>query len=746
MQKNQKMIKFRWKVAHWQKFVASKRQKAIKISWRKVVMISWLVIALGVNLINPTYAYSLSSTSCNDVEFIFARGSGEALGDVSYRAWQSSITAAMADVKDLKYNFYELGSQSYNDHQYPAVSVSGDALGIATLFGAYFYAGEGQLFGESVREGMLELKIHMTVTSRICPQTKYVLGGYSQGAMVLSKSLPSLDASKILYVATFGDPKLYLPEGEPDMWNHFKTVDACRGVNLSPYRTYVPDCKAYEGVLGSVRPYQPAQYTGKIGAWCNQSDIMCSSGLSIDDHTSYVSRNLYGDAAIYIRKKIATAFPRKVPASANEKANQHDVAFLFDLTGSMQWMAEKYQAEAERLAGLVWRAGGRVALYGYRDVSGPSALEKFCDFDTCTTESFHAGIKSMRFSGGGDDPESVLSSAKIVMRDLKWQQGATKSLLLLTDAGYHSPDRDGTTFDEVVALSLAIDPVNFYTLTPKSQMSKYTELTEATNGATFDIDSEIELSTETIYYRPVAKLNSLSFYGKVGEEFFFDASESYSLDGQTLTYDWDLDGDGKFELIDAGSKVRQTYTETFEGFIKVRVNTNDKSSTMTALVKVEAADEPEEIAKLKITGATLQNSTTAEIEFSTENTEKVLLTIDDAVMGFVKTNPTGGKITVADLTDQATIGLVPYSTAGKRGEVAKVSFADDKLEVVMPEPQKPNSKPGSSSNNSSNNNSGSQNSNPDSQDSAIKQDNQLPQIIPKAPNTGVRQTTHTSGQ
>ena len=754
MQKNQKIIKPSVKlvttkqkrVAFCGWFIKRKLKRKVKLrlaaDWRKLALTGWLVLALGVNLANPAVAYTSQSASCNDVEFIFARGSGEQLGGVSYQAWQSSIIAAMAGVETLKYEFYELGSKSYNGYQYPAVSVSGDALGFATLFGAYFYAGEGQLFGESVREGMMELKIHMGITSRICPQTKYVLGGYSQGAMVLSKSLSSLDASKILYVATFGDPKLYLPEGEPDMWNRYMTVDACRGVNLSIYRTYVPDCKAYEGVLGSVRPYQPAQYTGKIGTWCNQFDIMCSSGLSITDHTSYVSENLYGDAAIYIRKKVATAFPQKVPASSNEKANQHDVAFLFDLTGSMSWMSKRYQAEAERLAGLVWQAGGRVALYGYRDLSDSSSLEEFCDFSTCTTESFHTGIESMRFTGGGDDPESVLSSAKIVMRSLKWRQGATKSLLLLTDAGYHSPDRDGTTFDEVVAISLAIDPVNFYTLTPKSKMNKYTELTEATNGATFDIDSEIKLSTEMIYYRPVAKLNLPSYNGVVGEEFVFDAGESYSLDGQALTYDWDLDGNGDFELIDAGSKVRQTYTEAFEGFIKVRVNARDKSSTMTAMVKVEATDKSADIAKLKITQAHLQDSTTAEIEFATENTDKVLLTIDDAVMGFVKTDSAGGKVTVADLADQATIGLIPYSTAGVRGEAAKVSFADEQLEVVAPDSQRPNSKPDGSASD----NSGAQNLNSDILDSTIKQEGQLPHLVPKAPDTGVRQTAYSSGR
>ena len=60
--------------------------------------------------------------------------------------------------------------------------------------------------------------------------------------------------------------------------------------------------------------------------------------------------------------------------------------------------------------------------------------------------------------------------------------GATKSLVILTDASYHNPDLDGTTLDQVVALSKMIDPVNIYVITRGDVVSYYEEMTERTDG------------------------------------------------------------------------------------------------------------------------------------------------------------------------------------------------------------------------------------------------------------------------
>ena len=86
------------------------------------------------------------------------------------------------------------------------------------------------------------------------------------------------------------------------------------------------------------------------------------------------------------------------------------------------------------------------------------------------------------------------------MRELNWKIGANKSLVVLTDADYHNPDRDGITEADVVTLSKSIDPVNFYILTTPEMASSYTSLATQTNGGVYtsnlasafgDIETEI---------------------------------------------------------------------------------------------------------------------------------------------------------------------------------------------------------------------------------------------------------------
>ncbi|MBR2709703.1 cutinase family protein [Candidatus Saccharibacteria bacterium] len=356
-----------------------------------------------------------------------------------------------------------------------------------TTLGAYIGSGEVYKFGESVSAGIAELT---RVVNKECPDSKYVIGGYSQGAMVISKSLTTLDPDKIIYAATFGDPKIYLPEGEGII------PAACKNENLSDYRMYVPDCQAYKGMLGAVEPYRPEALAGKVGTWCNKYDIFCSSHLSISDHTAYVAENLYEDAAKVINAKVTTAFNIE-----NHYSSLHDTAIVIDSTSSMQPLYEKYKSEALRLAQETFASSGRVALYSYRDLAEAYNPLNHCSFETCTLEKITKELDRMELKGGGDDPESLLSASLHIMKEQKWRQGATKSLIVLTDAGFHNPDLDGTTLDQVVALSHSIDPVNFYIITTAKNETKYHELAVRTDGRVITETDSFSLLTDYILSR-----------------------------------------------------------------------------------------------------------------------------------------------------------------------------------------------------------------------------------------------------
>lgn len=646
-----------------------------RIRWRHLFISFGL--AIGTVLSASLQVARVSAASCDDVKFIFARGSGEKLVDKSSQAWISNITTLIRDT-GLSYSFYELGSRSYGGYQYPAVSVSEGLSGIANLLGAAVSAGEAFEFGRSVEQGKGELKAYIDFVSTSCPNTKFVLGGYSQGAMVVSGTLGQLDNNKVIYAATFGDPKLYLPEGKAKSGGRNRPLpDACRGVNLSNYRIYVPDCHTYEGVLGSYRPYQSTSYIGKLGTWCNKSDIMCSSGMSVSDHVSYVSEDLYGDAAELIRQKLSAAFP---DAIMNTKRNNHNLIFLFDTTGSMSSNIDQYRDEAKKLAAEVYASGGRVALFEFRDLKEDFPTRELCDF-SCSEAEFAQALDVLETSGGGDANESLLSAVLTTMNAVTWQNGATKSIVALTDAGYHSPDHDGTTYVAVTERSLEIDPVNLYVITTSSNMSKYGQLTSATGGKVFNLHDNISLSSGQIFSRPVAKLSMPEYRSQPGESITFDASASYSLNDEALTFDWDLDGDDIFEHCNTGPVISHNYRSTFNDFIQVRVKDTHGSSTMSAKVIVNN-NSANQLSKITHLSATMTDDEAVQINFSTD-ADQVLLSINDAVFGTTAVTNGAGNIAVENVDDAAIITLTPYRD-GARG-IARSAIVTKDGEITITE-------------------------------------------------------------
>ena len=441
---------------HIQKYGGQKT----KIKIRYLVMMLALCFSASIPKINA------NAENCQSLRIVFARGSGgERWNDQNYLTFKSTLETKLKTVS-LDYEFIDL--------DYPAVSVGINNLEVA--LGALIGSGDVYTFGESVNTGVRNLQ---KVVNNSCPNTKYVLGGYSQGAMVISKSLSKLNPDKIIYAATFGDPKIYLPEGKGIV------PPACSGENLSDYRVYVPDCQAYKGLLGAYIPYEPENYIGKLGTWCNKRDIFCSSRFNISDHTAYVSNNIYDDASMKIFAKITHHFGLE-----NHVSSLHDTAFLIDSTGSMNGMIDKYKAEAYRLAKETLDTGGRIALFDYRDLDDPYTPLEYCNFENCTLEAFESGLSRIVIDGGGDNKESLLSASSFVMRTLNWQLGSTKSLVVLTDDGFLQPDRDGIRIGDVIQLSKNIDPVNFYIITDSDTKDLYTELAEKTGGKVVDIENE----------------------------------------------------------------------------------------------------------------------------------------------------------------------------------------------------------------------------------------------------------------
>ena len=146
---------------------------------------------------------SAATDSCPDAEFIFARGSGSSLGDEDARKWREEIANALSF--NARFSFYELGSKTYNGTSYPAVPIGFEDTNtvLNTLSAVLANTKRFGAFNRSVNQGVTELIGRIETVSRSCPSTKFILGGYSQGAIVLGRALSKLDSSKVVYVATF---------------------------------------------------------------------------------------------------------------------------------------------------------------------------------------------------------------------------------------------------------------------------------------------------------------------------------------------------------------------------------------------------------------------------------------------------------------------------------------------------------------------------------------------------------------
>ena len=270
-----------------------------------------LLLCILFSHFNPPITNAASL--CSDFYVIFARGSGQGLNDIDHQSFSNAIKDIFNRLDGLTYNYYQLGESSRYGAQYPAIGIEQPKI----ISGAILSGGQSFEFGQSIQAGMQELKNLYHRVSSSCPNTRFILAGYSQGAMVISQTLSKFNSRKIFYYASFGDPKLYLPEG-------FGLLPpACRNKNFSPYRQNVPDCYVEQGLLGGLHPYIKQSFNQKVGAWCNIADFICGSSIDplgftdatqspnssmlariFNGHVSYSRFGAYREAAEIIYRKL----------------------------------------------------------------------------------------------------------------------------------------------------------------------------------------------------------------------------------------------------------------------------------------------------------------------------------------------------------------------------------------------------------------------------------------------------------
>lgn len=178
---------------------------------------------------------------CPNSEVVFARGTGEpvGLGGVG----QAFVDSLQSQLPGQSIGVYPVNYPATNDYVNSALAGASDATA------------------------------HIQNTAATCPNTKVVLGGYSQGAGVMdlvSNRLPAQAANRVAAVALFGNPS-------------------------SSYANSLTN-----GQIPAVN----SAYRPKTIDLCLPDDIICADGGNMVPHLMYVQAGMPDQAATYVASRL----------------------------------------------------------------------------------------------------------------------------------------------------------------------------------------------------------------------------------------------------------------------------------------------------------------------------------------------------------------------------------------------------------------------------------------------------------
>jgi len=619
---------------------------AISLRKRLGLALCGLLVCLGLvffGIRTPGVASVGTACTNGDVHVVFARGSGAPVGGDMYNSFRSQIDMRI-DLNKVKVTYYELGTGTGTDSlpEYPAYPVSGWS-GWKIGLGAQVSNGHGFKYGESVDKGVAELKQHLLAVSQRCPHTKFILGGYSQGAQVIGEALPDVygrSAENIVFIALFGDPKLHLPEGRGIM------PPACKGKDLSDWRRTVPNCHTDDGTLGARKPYIPSSFHGRVGLWCNDKDWICGSSKNALNNSGHETYNASGGAidkaAFEATRRLKEALPVYKAHAVNgslfvrnvkSDTSKLDVMYVVGANASDNITYHAVLDGVRDQARDVWSVGGRVGIVSYYNVSwgryatrpnqpmGPmpygSSRGLINEEDQ---EQFWRKLAYIPDAYPVIGAYPIFYPAIFAVDDPPWQLGAQKTLVIISeDATYTQYGRyllasrnEYVSYpDYLIQRSIEIDPVSVYFIVGNEEnIDDANYIANGTAGKVFTYDPldptavrrTIATVQQELTERPVVVFSQDMYHTDSHLSVAFDVSQSFSVDSEITQYDWDYEGDGVWDATTTSPHIEHTYPDGFSGsIIHVRAtDSNGRIGSMTA--EVDVYEPPQEQTIPRATG------------------------------------------------------------------------------------------------------------------------------------------------
>jgi len=654
---------------------------------------SILVILCASIFLTSSTDSNVAAASCSQVKIIFARGSSQDLNALEFSTFKARLLSRLGSIDS---SVYELGSASQNGHRYPALDVgnvwNGNALG------AWVSAGKSYDYGNSVREGQLELVNYLKNLYAQCPSTKIVLGGYSQGAQVIGdafSAIPKTIENQIVFTALFGDPKLNLPEGKGFF------PPACAGRNLSVWRRDIGSCLTNAGSLRARQPYLPKEMEQKTGLWCEAKDFVCGSSSFIWDqegHGNYAIKNGAIDKAVReIARRLEPFFNRESDENSDDPSNLPannpvdtrprvdlgdaagaDVMFVIDVSGTTSSLGYD-RSPYFNFIDAVHATQGRVGLLSYCGCD-ESTLTYFVPIDSDQPWWYpRAIISGMEFDRTvfniTDDMQKALNSVKTTTN---WRPGVKHIVAVLTNAPY-SPSIARTTATLAKARLASVDPSeqpSLHFLTSASTLSSYTGVSIpgftvrpprlAQEGLT-EIISHLDAQIE-------AELANASYFAQPHTTLTFDASASTAYHDTISQYRWDFDGDGSYDQTTTDPVVTHTYSHDFDGTLSLEVITESGlTDTTTAQVDIRSTLPAKPAAPQSLMAqATSEKAVSLTWSTDSRTAGSWLVYLNETSLGYLPAEQS--TLTVGDVDfDQPNVFAVQYIDTS--GQVSDPTYA-----------------------------------------------------------------------
>ncbi|MCD4556646.1 GDSL-type esterase/lipase family protein [Schaalia sp. lx-100] len=357
--------------------------------------------------------------------------------------------------------------------------------------------------------------------------------------------------------------------------------------------TYIPVEVLFAGHEPDPDPYKknPTRWIneffeteGKTGADGNTT----SKGTGLTEISHWYHPNITGHEEIGKLLQEKVGIPQSV-RTTRSFSKDVDVVFVLEDSTETKDSFNDLKKQIRRISTEVTRKateGGKNARFGlitFRNTDDPHAAvtqngvffsnadELVSTLETVTTTSE---------AGGGLSTYTALETA---VRS-PWNADARKVVILLGDAEINVDENSTPDWDAILRSAFNADVVEFLVIDPDENTDESIKNLALNTGGHVTTARTLK---PLIVEAPTANITSIA-PARIGENIEFNASGSFAAEGPIVSYEWDLDGDGVFEVIsrtDAGNTAQPIHSALFTAPVNTTITlrvTDSYGKTATA--------------------------------------------------------------------------------------------------------------------------------------------------------------------